>query len=248
MEKIYGDVVVIGAGPAGMMAAIRAAEAGARVVLLEKNGRVGRKLMITGKGRCNLTNRKVWNDFSPHIHPKPNFFKPAFHFFTNDATVDFFESIGVETVLTRGDRVFPASMKAVTVVDGLSRCLSRHENINLMTDCTVTEVSRCEDDTMSVKFVRSSPNGGAPCSFTVESRAVVVATGGMSYPTTGSTGDGYAFAESLGHTMTRLFPSLTALTPRQYDLRLEGVELVNVALSLYVDHDILAHEFGDVQF
>lgn len=239
------DVVVIGAGAAGCVAAIKAAEAGASVVLIEKNAKIGRKLMLTGKGRCNITNAKNWSQFSSHIHNKPAFFKPAFYEFSNSDTVAFFESIGVETVLTRDDRVFPATMQSATVVDAL---LSRIESLGVTTmfGCDVNRVTALDGGRFEVGFVQTT--GKLFDTVAVRSKSVIVATGGLSYPATGSTGAGYDIARSFGHSITPTFPSLTALTPEGYDNRLQGVTLVNVSASLFVGRDMAAYEFGDLQF
>ena len=239
------DVLIIGAGAAGCIAAIKAAEAGASVVLLEKNAKIGRKIMITGKGRCNITNLKNWTDFSAHLHNKSAFFKSAFYNFSNTATVDFFESLGVETVLTRDERVFPKSMQAATVVDALALRLDRL-GVKTMFNCDVNGVSRQKDGSFITTFVNSS--GGKIAYSREVSLAVIVATGGLSYPATGSTGAGYDIAKSLGHTIQPTFPALTALVPDHYDTRLIGQELVNVTATLTVGQDIVACEFGDIQF
>ena len=237
--------MVIGAGAAGCVAAIKAAEAGASVALIEKNERIGRKLMITGKGRCNITNAKKWSQFSTHLHNKPAFFKTAFHEFSNTDTIEFFESLGVETVLTRDDRVFPASMLASTVVDALAK---RIASLGIKT-CFSSEVNHVADGSQGgfeVSYVQNT--GNKFTQGTVRTKTVIVATGGLSYPATGSTGAGYDIARSFGHSIMPTFPSLTALTPEKYDRRLTDVTLVNVAASLMVGHDMVAYEFGDLQF
>lgn len=235
---------MIGAGAAGCLAAIKGAEAGASVALLEKNDRIGRKILLTGKGRCNITNTRPWSEFSVHLHSKPTFLKPAFFAFSNEDTIKFFNSIGVETVLTRDRRLFPADMKAVTVVDALAARIG-----SLAIDCRfgfdVADISCEQDGTYTVTYVRE---GGRMAPGSVAARSVIVATGGLSYPTTGSTGAGYEFAQSLGHSIRPTFPSLTALTPENYDRRLEGVSLLNVTASLFVGHDPVACEFGELQF
>ena len=239
------DVLVIGAGAAGCIAAIKAAEAGASVAVVEKNARIGRKLMITGKGRCNITNYKIWSEFSQHLHGKPSFFKPAFHNFSNVDTVAFFESLGVETLLTRDDRVFPASMSAATVVDALANQMDRL-GVRLLSGCDVSKVTRLQDGSYSTSFVKET--GGKFNLESEHSRSVIVATGGLSYPATGSTGAGYEIARSFGHTIKPTFPALTALVPDHYDTRLVGVELINVTVTLSVGRDVVACEFGDLQF
>ena len=238
------DVLVIGAGAAGCIAAIKAAEAGLKVALIEKNAKIGRKIMITGKGRCNITNAKQWQEFSSHLHPKPSFLRPAFYNFSNEATIAFFNSIGVKTVLTRDDRIFPETMSAATVVDALDARL-RKLKVEIMFNCDVTKVGRVSDG-FETTFVDSST--GDAVEDTILSGAVIVATGGLAYPTTGSTGAGYGIAESFGHTIKPTFPSLTALVPEHYDTRLIGQELINVTASLTVGRDTVACEFGELQF
>lgn len=239
------DVLVIGAGAAGCMAAIKAAEAGATVILIEKNTRIGRKIMLTGKGRCNMTNAKPWSQFAAHLHSKPAFFKPAFYNFSNSATVDFFRSIGVETVVTRDDRVFPQTMSSATVVDALADRLA-YLGVKTFFGCTVGEVTRTPDGCFTTAFIENNHNFFHPKM--VSSKTVIVATGGLSYPTTGSDGAGYAIARSFGHTLQPTFPSLTALTPAGYDMRLQGATLINVAASLFVGQDMVQYEFGELQF
>ena len=227
------------------MAAIKAAEAGATVALIEKNAKIGRKIMITGKGRCNITNVKKWSEFASHLHNKPSFFKTAFHNFSNTDTVSFFESLGVETVLTRDDRVFPKSMNAATVVDAL---YGKIIQLGIVTrfGCDVTNVSKSDKGVFETSYIKDDGREFHPG--IIHSRAVVVATGGLSYPATGSTGAGYEIAKSFGHTIQRTVPSLTALVPERYDTRLIGVELLNVAATLTVGRDVVASEFGDLQF
>ncbi|MBQ7459166.1 MAG: aminoacetone oxidase family FAD-binding enzyme, partial [Bacteroidales bacterium] len=222
------DVLVIGAGAAGCIAAIKAAEAGASVALLEKNAKLGRKIMITGKGRCNITNAKKWSEFSSHLHPKPAFLKAAFHNFSNLDTIAFFESIGVETVLTRDDRVFPQTMSAATVVDALAAKLQQ-AGVKTVFSCEVNHVAKLENGHFEVTFLRDA--GGKFASGKAYSRTVIVATGGLSYPATGSTGAGYEIAKDFGHTIKKTFPSLTALVPEHYDTRLVGIELLNVMVT-----------------
>ena len=228
-----------------MMATIKAAEAGAGVVLLEKNHLCGRKLAITGKGRCNITNTKPWGEFATHVHPKNNFVKSAFFNFSNAATIDSFNSIGLETVETQGNRVFPRSMNAFDVVDALVNRM-KQVGVTLITDadllavCTDGTKFQCTyNDLSSPRFIRTD---------IIVSRALIVATGGLSYPATGSNGRGFEVARSLGHTVTRCFPSLAALMPKNYDSDLYDVELKNVGLNLFVDTDLVQSEMGDLSF
>ncbi len=239
------QIVVVGGGPAGMMAAIKAAESGAEVVLLEKNHLCGRKLAITGKGRCNITNTKPWGEFATHVHPKSNFVKSAFFNFSNAATIDYFNSIGLETVETQGNRVFPKSMNAFDVVDALVNRM-KQVGVKLITDadllavCTDGSKFKCTyNDISSPRVIRTE---------VIMSNALIIATGGLSYPATGSNGKGYDLAESLGHSVTRCFPSLAALMPKAYDSELYDIELKNVGLNLFVDKDLIQSEMGDLTF
>lgn len=265
MVKNSADIIIIGGGAAGLMAAAGAAGRFAadgrlaKVVVLEKMARPGRKIMITGKGRCNFTNVKPWNEFSGHIHPKPNFLKHSFYNLTSEGMIDFIEQNGAETVVERGDRAFPASHLASDIVDALVRAA---ENAGAQIHCSkeVREISRSEG------------------SFTIECtdeseyncRKLIICTGGLSYGKTGSTGDGYRWADSFGHSIKPLFPSLTAIVPRGYKIDAQagdmkghinrntpltetgeslcGNQLKNVSLSLYIDGNLAQEEFGDLDF
>ncbi|MFA5301503.1 MAG: aminoacetone oxidase family FAD-binding enzyme [Bacteroidales bacterium] len=264
------DIIVIGAGPAGMMAAGTAAENGARVMLLEKMEKPGRKLAITGKGRCNITNLKDWEAFSPHVHPLKRYFKPAFYQFTSEDTVKFFNDIGLPTVLERGTRVYPASQRAFDVIDAMKNWLERL-GVQTIYNCSVQEfitegtreatAAQASDsantkkeepmrikaiDPLKIKAVKVVGADGLVR--LMEADHFILATGGKSYPTTGSTGDGYPLASALGHTVEPLFPTLTALMPVNYDRRLEGTQLRNVRLELYTEQVLRRSEEGELYF
>jgi hypothetical protein len=220
-------LAIVGGGPAGMMAAIRAAVTlgdGSRVVLFDKNERLGRKIYLTGKGRCNLTNLRPWEEFAPHIHPNQRFLQQAFRAFSNEDVIRFFEKLGVPTVTLQGQRVYPASLIAGDVARALER---RVQELGIEVRYTTTVGSLAELDAYA---------------------AVIIATGGKSYPVTGSTGDGYRFAQEAGHTVTAVFPSETALLPRGYDPGLPGLEMKNVGLQLYIDRTLVESEQGDFNF
>ena len=235
------ELVVIGAGAAGLLAALSAAEEGVSVLLLEKMEKAGRKIRITGKGRCNITNTKNWDDFSKHIYPKNSFFKSAFYNLTNSKTITLFEEIGLETIIERGDRVYPKSGQAKDVVDALVNRLSVL-GVEIRYNSRVTDIKSIDG---SVTELVWDENGSRK---SVCPKAVIVATGGLSYPTTGSDGDGYKFAGNLGHNIVPCFPSLTALMPKGYDSSLESLVLKNVTLKLYIGKDAVQEEFGDVEF
>lgn len=236
------DIVVIGGGPAGMTAAIKAAEEGCTVALLEKNPFCGKKLNITGKGRCNITNSRPWAEFSTHIHPNAQFLRSAFYSFSNADVVDFFNSIGVPTVETQGCRIFPESMRASDV----SRALATHMSEMGVEVCCDSEVIGVEKK--DGRFVTAVSVASGASSASVSSEALIVTTGGLSYQSTGSTGFGYEIAKGFGHTLSDMFPSLTALKPDKYDTSLVGMELENVGLLLYIDKDVVQMEQGDLSF
>lgn len=231
------QIVVIGAGASGMMSAIAAAKKGASVVILEKMERPGKKIRITGKGRCNITNTKPWEEFSTHLHPNKKFLKQVFFSFSNSDTIDFFESIGVKCLVERGDRVFPESGSATTIVEALkvqmdSLGIEQHYN---------SPVLSLERVNNKIERVITRTRVYTP-------KAVILATGGLSYPLTGSSGEGYEFAKNVGHSVVECWPSLTALMPKNYSSDLEGLTLKNIELSLYVGKDMVQQERGDIDF
>ena len=229
------DIVVIGGGAAGLMAAIRSAAAGCKVALLERGDMCGRKILLTGKGRCNITNTKPKDEFMQHIHPDNRWFKNALYHFSNQDTVSFFNNIGVPTVEERGARVFPESAKSRDVAAAL---------VAQANALGVEIFYRSEVSNITSLNGRFTVEGN----MTVSSRVVIIATGGLSYPQTGSTGDGYRFAASFGHTVNECFPSLTALMPERYSPDLCGILLKNVSLTLYIDGNQVQSEFGELQF
>lgn len=235
------QVIVVGAGAAGLMAAGQAVELGAQTLLLEKMRRPARKLRITGKGRCNLTNVAPMHVFMEHFGPSGCFLRQAFHRFFTPDLVAFFEELGVPTVTERGGRVFPASSKAQDVVDALVHWVTKQG----ATLTTKSPVERLLIEGSRVAGVETrAPDGG-----TYRADAVVVATGGASYPATGSTGDGYRMAESVGHTIVPIRPALVPLeTAGDVALRAQGLTLRNVALHLLVDGEEQADAFGEMLF
>ena len=258
MENHSADIIIIGAGAAGLMAAYGAAsdvKGSGRVIILEKMPRPGRKIMLTGKGRCNITNMKDWNEFSGHIHPKPNFLKPSFYNLTSGKMKDFLEANGLETIVERGDRLFPASHLASEVVDTLVDAATK-AGAEIHCGREVEDIIRNE------KGFTVSCLGGT----VYDCRKLVICTGGLSYPKTGSTGDGYRWAESMGHKIRPLFPSLTAIVPKGYKEQagkghidrstplsetgkaLCGNQLKNVSLTIFSDGNELQNEFGDLDF
>lgn len=232
-------VLVIGAGPAGMMAAAAAAENGAQVAILEKNQRVGRKLAITGKGRCNITNYCDTADFIAHVTANPRFLYSAINRFSCYDTVAFFEERGLATKIERGNRVFPVSDKATDVVDTLYDYLSE-----LGVEIYHKEVKGLIIESGSVKGVRLDDRE-------MYADKVIVTCGGMSYRATGSTGDGYTFAKAAGHTITPLLPSLVPLTADDRDIpELQGLSLKNIRLTVTdtVTEKAVFSETGEMLF
>jgi predicted Rossmann fold flavoprotein len=233
------DVAVIGAGPAGLMAAIRAAEKGAKVVVLEKMEKPARKLRITGKGRCNITNIKPEEEFLENIFPDARSFRPAFRHFSNSDLLKFLNSAGLQTVEERGGRVFPASQKAWDVADILVAETRKRAQI----ECLAKVIGFSLNNNLIDKLYYEQQEKNMELSAT----AYIIATGGMSYPLTGSTGDGYQWARQLGHAIVALRPSLTGLELGNYR-EIRNVSLKNIELSLRVDGGVVQREFGEMEF
>ncbi len=215
------DVVVIGGGAAGCMAALAAAEQGASVLLLERNPKLGRKLYITGKGRCNVTNDCGAAEVLRNVPHNSRFLTSAVTRFPPEAVKRFFEAQGVALKTERGGRVFPQSDKAADIIDALLRAL-RRAGVSVVQD----RVTALELDGGALRGA-AGEQGAYPC------RAAVIATGGVSYPLTGSTGDGYALAQAMGHTVLPPKPSLVPLVAKQsFCARMQGLSLKNVAIRV----------------
>lgn len=230
------DIIIIGGGAAGLMCVRGAQDAGTnpKVLVLEKMPKPGRKIMITGKGRCNFSNLKNWNEFSQHVPQGAQFLRPSFMSLPPEKVQQFFEKYGCPTVLERGNRLFPASHRSADIVDTLSKNL----DAAIRTGYTVESI-RHEGG----QFVINDEYAAAK---------LVIATGGKSYPGTGSEGDGYAWAKQFGHSVTPLFPSLTALVPRDERLLTIGAQEIltieNAAITLFVDGQQAQYEEGDLAF
>jgi len=231
-------IVVIGGGAAGMLAAGTAAEAGARVTLLERNEKTGKKLYITGKGRCNLTNASPPDELIANVPGNPSFLYSAFYGFDATETMALFERLGLRTKIERGNRVFPVSDKASDVIKALTAYMARG-GVDVRLRMVVQEV--CIE---GGKVTGVVANGAR-----IEADAVIIATGGLSYPATGSTGDGYRFARAAGHTVTKLRPSLVPLkTKEAWVPSLQGLSLKNVSIAVRDGKKKLFSDFGEMLF
>ena len=233
-------VAVIGGGPAGMLAAAEAAERGHAVTLFEKNEKLGKKLFITGKGRCNITNSAEIEDFFKNIPRNPKFLYSALYGFTNEDTVTLLQELGVPTKVERGGRVFPQSDKSSDILRAFGNRV-KSAGVDVLLN---TNVDAVRHDGESGKFVLSL--AGKSRAFDV----LVLATGGASYTSTGSTGDGYRFAHALGHTVTELRPSLIPLeTVEEWPKTLAGLSLRNVTLRAYnAKGKVAFEELGEMLF
>jgi predicted Rossmann fold flavoprotein len=247
------DVIVIGGGPAGLMAAGQAAASGADTLLLEKMDQPGRKLRITGKGRCNLTNIAPIEDFIQHFHPNGRFLYSAFSRFFSDDLINFLNELRVATNTERGGRVFPISNDAQEIVDALIRW-AQNEGVTIRTQTKVEKLLVEQSRIVGVEATRhpgskrqKAYDQPSPKHFNAES--VILATGGASYPGTGSTGDGYRLAKAVGHNIVPIRPALVPLeTQGETALRLKGLSLRNVSVILFVDDKKIAEAFGEMLF
>ncbi len=232
------NVIVIGGGPAGMMAAYTAATNGSTVTLIEKNEKLGRKLMITGKGRCNVTNNCTETEFIENVPVNGRFLYSAISTFTSADTISFFEGLGVSLKTERGRRVFPQSDKACDIVFAMRRAVIK-SGVKLVQD-TVLEILEENGAVSAVKCKRE----------TYFCDAVILATGGLSYPLTGSTGDGYKFAQRLGHTVVSATPSLVPLeTENRAFHALSGLSLKNIEVTLKNQKGkAIFSDFGELLF
>lgn len=241
-------VIVIGGGAAGMMAAAAAADKGRQVTLLERNEKLGKKVFITGKGRCNLTNASDIEEIFEHVVTNRKFLYSALYGFDNRACMDFFEENGLRLKVERGNRVFPASDHSSDVIrtlekklKGLSVEIRLHTRVeSLVTESLLTK-SGC--DKRRIKGVRDERGKY------YDADAVILATGGISYPSTGSTGDGHRMAEETGHKVTELYPALVPLKAREGFCReLMGLSLKNVTATFKEGKKVLYSEFGEMLF
>ena len=232
-------VLVIGGGAAGMMAAITAAANGGEVLLLEKNEKLGKKLFITGKGRCNITNAADTEDLFSAIVSNPKFLYSSIYSFTNSQVIDFFEGLGVKTKIERGGRVFPASDHSSYVIRALEREMEQL-GVEIYLQAEVKELILKEHVIKGVVLTSGKK---------LYADTVIVATGGISYPSTGSTGDGYRFAKACGHQVTEILPSLVPMEVKEwYAKELMGLSLRNIEICVTDGKKKLYQEFGEMLF
>jgi len=232
------DVIVIGAGPAGLLAAGRAAELGAKVLVLEKMKQEGRKLLITGKGRCNVTNSAPISEFIKHVFPNGRFLKNAFSGFYTKDIIELLERYGVSLTLERGGRYFPTSNKSADILEAL---------LKWMKDLKVT--IRCSYKVEKLWVEEDAVVGVHANGEQIKAKSVIVATGGKSYPATGSTGDGYYLAKQLGHSIEKVRPALVPLeTEGNLAQRLQGLNLRNANAVVWVDGKKAGEAFGEMIF
>ena len=231
-------VIVIGAGPAGIMAAIHASKKN-NVTILDGNDRIGKKLFITGKGRCNVTNSKDISEFFDYIPGNPHFLYSALYSYTNEDTMNFFENVGIKLKVERGGRVFPMSDKSSDIIKGLSIGL-KESNVQVKLNSKVTNIIYDANKIVGVEINNSTKLYGD---------YFIIATGGASYPLTGSRGEGQKFAKKLGHTIIELKPSLVPIELNEPWLKdLMGLSLKNISLSILKNNKVLYKNQGEMLF
>ncbi|HHW80351.1 MAG TPA: NAD(P)/FAD-dependent oxidoreductase [Bacteroidales bacterium] len=232
------DVIVIGAGPAGLLAAGRAAELGGKVLVLEKMKHEGRKLLITGKGRCNITNDAPISEFIKHVYPNGRFLRNAFSSFFSKDIIKLLEEHGVESTLERGGRYFPASNRSRDVLNALLQWV-KNQNVEICCGYRVEELLVEDNTVIGVKA-----NGKK-----LLCNHVIMATGGKSYPATGSNGEGYELARRVGHSVVKARPALVSLeTKGDLAQKLQGLNLKNVKATVWVNGKKRADDFGEMIF
>ena len=230
------DIIIIGGGAAGMMAAYSAALAGGTAVIFEKNEKLGKKLYITGKGRCNFTNASDMRDFMDNIPRNPRFLYSAFSAFSNSDMISFLEENGTKVKIERGKRAFPLSDKASDVTKAITHSLQKH---GVLVNLNENVRGLLIEDGKVLGIVKE--NGER-----VLSSAVIIATGGLSYPLTGSTGDGHSFSKNAGHHVTALSPALVSFNCREsYISEMQGLSLKNVRLSIF-SNGVKKPEFSEI--
>lgn len=237
--SMISDVIVVGGGAAGMMAAIFAARNGKKVILIEQNEKLGKKLFITGKGRCNFTNACDTEDLFQNVVTNPKFLYSAFYTFSNQMVMDFFEEIGLPYKVERGNRVFPISDHSSDVIKVLEREMKK-ENVEILLNTKVKSLI-IEDASCKGVILQNKRQMFA--------NSVIVATGGVSYPRTGACKDGYDFAQKAGHSITKIHPSLVPFELSDSCCKdLMGISLKNVSATIYADEKKVYSDFGEMLF
>ena len=232
-------VIVIGGGPAGMMAAITAAENGNEVLIIEKNSTFGKKLLITGKGRCNITSSLYMSEFIKNTPGNGMFLYSAFQNYTNTDIIEFLRKQGLEVKEERGNRIFPVTDKSIDVLNCFEKRI-KELNIKYMLNTTVEKILIKNYEVLGLKTNREI----------IKAEKIILATGGKSYPLTGSTGDGYRIASELGHKITPIRPSLVPLEiyEREECKKLQGLSLKNVKIKIEEDKKVIYEDFGEMIF
>jgi len=239
MISLQYDVLVIGGGPAGMMAAGTAASMGKRTILIEKNEKLGKKLFITGKGRCNVTNSADFDEFMKNIPENCKFFYSSYKNFSNNDLIELLGVFGLKTKVERGGRVFPVSDKSSDVIKTLEKYLNENK-VEIKLNSKLMSI-RQENDTVKGALLYDGQ--------IIECSSVIVCTGGVSYPQTGSTGDGYSIARKAGHSIKELMPSLVPLVAKdQFIKDLQGLSLKNVSIKAIADGKQVYEDFGEMLF
>jgi predicted Rossmann fold flavoprotein len=236
------DVIVVGAGVAGLIAAGRSAELGANVLVIEKMRSPGVKLLITGKGRCNVTNSDNIEDFMKNVHPNGRFLKHALYNFFSKDIIDLLNNYGVETVVERGGRIFPISNKSVDILNALLSNSTKY-GTEFRYNCKVSNLLINQDGVIGLKIFENEQKKQ------ITAKKVIICTGGKSYPATGSTGDGYILAKSVGHTIEPPFPALVPIvTKGPVAGQLQGLALKNVKVTFWVNGKKQTEVFGEMLF
>jgi predicted Rossmann fold flavoprotein len=239
---IKTDILIIGAGAAGLIAAGRASSNGKSVLVIEKMDKAGKKLLITGKGRCNITNSNPHSEHFKHIKKNARFLKYSYSIFFNEDIVNLLENNEVKTVNERGNRIFPASQKAVDVVDAL-KSWNIKQNVKFLYKCKANKLIIDNNIIIGVEVNYKNNTETINCS------KVIVCSGGKSYPATGSTGDGYILAEQAGHKIVPVFPVLVPLeTEEEIHKSLYDFTIKNASAALWVNNRKICSEFGELSF
>lgn len=238
------DTIIVGGGAAGLMAAGQSAELGLKVLVLERMNHVGRKLGITGKGRCNITNTAPLDEFIRLVQPNGRFLRSSFSNFFSDDLIEFFNRIGVKTVIERGGRVFPEGGKAVEVVKLMTKWCKK-SGVEIKTNFRVKDLIIENDSVIGIRGIEANSSNQSE----IYADKIIIATGGVSYPATGSTGDGYELAKSAGHKINPVWPSLVPLeTEGTKAKQLKGLELRNIKGTVWIEGKKAGEDFGEMSF